>query len=189
MIQSDKPIMRRQRSLVFASMLLLLSFYSAKAQRNISVLNLEPITIQSGKEKLFYGAKIRYELSGQYFSVENGAKTEMKASNRIELGTGFKVEVGGNFQASIDKEYKPVSTNSENDFAVFPNSVKNKVTIQAPENIQRIRVIDINGVAQLEYKDVGQSVLDLDLSGMQTGFYVVEIITNSNVERRRIVKE
>jgi Secretion system C-terminal sorting domain len=189
MIQSDKPIMRRQRSLVFVSILLLLSFYSAKAQRNISALNLDPATIQFGREELFYSAKIRYELPGQYFSVENGAKAEMKAANRIELGTGFRVEAGGNFQASIDKEYKSSSTNSESGFAVFPNSVKNKVTIQAPENIQRIRVIDINGVAQLEYKDVGQSVLDLDLSGMQTGFYVVEIITNSKVERRRIVKE
>jgi hypothetical protein len=102
--------------------------------------------------------------------------------------------LGNGFIARIKEESTVLSTFNPteefNEIQVFPNPASDKLTINAPECIDiSIFVYDSNGRAVLIYElPVETGLVDLDVSYLKSGLYLVQIICkNSPVIARRIL--
>ncbi len=77
---------------------------------------------------------------------------------------------------------------SNNSFVVYPNPVKEILYIEnyLNRNIETIRVVDVSGKVVLEQKGNERSV---NLSNLNTGFYIVFITSEGKVSSQKIIKE
>lgn len=82
--------------------------------------------------------------------------------------------------------------NSEKTATVYPNPVKDELTISLEEAIQRLRILDVNGalVRTLTIADATQEEYQLPVGDLQTGVYLIEITnTQGIISHERFVKE
>jgi Secretion system C-terminal sorting domain len=125
--------------------------------------------------------------AGKTYSIEGYARANFKAGKRIELNPGFEVQSKGSFTATIEV-CKPSSINPSA-IDVFPNPTTGVLTINSPNNIiNSVRVTDMNALTKLEKWEVNVNALDLDLSDLKNGFYILEIIMGKNIQKVRIEK-
>jgi len=86
-----------------------------------------------------------------------------------------------------------IGTLSTNDFAksnfkLYPNPVKDQLNIVTPDNLEySITVTDING-KQL-YISNFSNYIKIDTSLFQTGFYIVSIFNQKNVQNFKLIKK
>lgn len=92
-------------------------------------------------------------------------------------------------------QQSPVSAEAismdESPVSVYPNPIRDFVNVTSTEFLNRleIRVFDVRGVP-LKYAVVsGQKQLQLDLSELPVGVYLLELTTNEHVDRVRVVKQ
>lgn len=82
----------------------------------------------------------------------------------------------------------PQSTLVANEFKVIPNPVNNVLNIQynSPNAIQSIRVSDINGRIILSSNGTSKT---FDVSGLQSGLYIVAVQTESGLLTKKFLKK
>ncbi|NBG67049.1 T9SS type A sorting domain-containing protein [Acidiluteibacter ferrifornacis] len=73
----------------------------------------------------------------------------------------------------------------ENSIQLYPNPVKDIITIKSTEKIQLVRIYTIDGKMQLE----SQNSPNIEISNFQSGLYLIEITTNRGVVTKRLIKE
>jgi hypothetical protein len=71
--------------------------------------------------------------------------------------------------------------------AIFPNPSTSKVIVSATYRISRISVFNSMGTAVLQHKVDNESIVELDLSSLPAGNYVVLILNESYIHSGKIV--
>jgi hypothetical protein len=71
-------------------------------------------------------------------------------------------------------------------FKIYPNPVKNMLTIEA-NNLNRVVIIDIYGKV-LHNKDVSSNSITIDMNRYQSGIYMLYLITDDSKRAIKIVK-
>lgn len=76
---------------------------------------------------------------------------------------------------------------------IYPNPFSEKLFLMINEqelnNISSIQILDSRGVDVLRLENVSQTIEELDLSHVNSGFYIVKVITTTNFEIHKIVKK
>ena len=76
-----------------------------------------------------------------------------------------------------------VSTIAQVDFDVYPNPTSNSIHIRCDYSVDAISIINLNGEAILT-----STMKSIDLSGITSGVYFVEVQTAKGIARKRIIK-
>ena len=77
-----------------------------------------------------------------------------------------------------------------NKIVIYPNPVLNTVTIKTSSSIEKLIVYDVLGKPVLEISDIDYSLeYDLDMSGLISGIYQLQIKTINGIETKKIVKQ
>ncbi|MEI6435853.1 MAG: T9SS type A sorting domain-containing protein, partial [Bacteroidota bacterium] len=100
-------------------------------------------------------------------------------------GTILKTTNGGTNSIAETKS-------SKSTFIIFPNPANNKITISnnrsVPEEIL-ISILDLKGDQLVQEKFQNQIQIELDLSKIANGMYLVKIQTNHGIEIKKLVIE
>lgn len=89
---------------------------------------------------------------------------------------------GNPYNFTVGLEEKSVL---ENSIQLYPNLVKDIITIKSTEKIQLVRIYTIDGKLQL----VSQNSPSIEISNFQSGLYLIQITTNRGVVTKRLIKE
>ncbi|OFX21053.1 MAG: hypothetical protein A2033_10530 [Bacteroidetes bacterium GWA2_31_9] len=80
--------------------------------------------------------------------------------------------------------------NNKSDLQVYPNPVINKITIENTSGIQTITLFNILGSKVMEVNPSIAKTIELDLSSLEKGIYMLNIIsTDNNSSSVRIIKQ
>lgn len=73
----------------------------------------------------------------------------------------------------------------------FPNPVKDVLFLKIAENenAQSIVIYDFTGTMRKKIKDINSSQIELNLSDLEKGIYLLEITTSTSIYKEKIVKE
>ena len=78
--------------------------------------------------------------------------------------------------------------NAKNDFVLYPNPVSDKLTVEATEAIDHIEVFNIAGAMVFSQKNCADKV-EINMTDLPVGTYVIRMTTQSATEVRRFVKK
>ncbi|HOZ86784.1 MAG TPA: T9SS type A sorting domain-containing protein, partial [Bacteroidia bacterium] len=108
-------------------------------------------------------------------------------SNLAAAGTedAFLVKLSGPLITSIQSRELTES------ISFFPNPVTNLLNLNTDSEIKhgRYSVINIDGKIMLENRDISGKDFKIDLSALQPGFYIVEILDEKYKARAKIIKD
>jgi Secretion system C-terminal sorting domain len=149
---------------------------------------LESQTIKLGEEVSYTTIVGIY--TGAAFIVESEGYAKLVAGKRIELNPGFKVLDGGRLLAIV-LEVNPVIADEPvtSLFAVFPNPTDGMLTITSQQNIDAVRLIDMNGFAVMEQTGINSTDFSMDISTAKPGLYILEIASGKVAEKVRLKKK
>jgi hypothetical protein len=111
--------------------------------------------------------------------LKNISAIELEMTNHPYI-----IEIG-NHPALSAIQYPDVSQTIN----LFPNPVKEKLTVYSGKNIQEIRIFDVSG--KLVFRQTGTSTQEavLDLSHLQSGIYILNLTgENNKIEKRKFIK-
>jgi hypothetical protein len=165
----------------------LLFTFMLKAQDCSTIVYLESQTVKSG-DLLSSSAGMIIDQPGKQFVVESNGNATLSAGRRIELYYGFKALTGSVLHAGI-VACDPGQPNKDN-VVVYPNPTDGVFSIKSSYKIDAVRLTDTNGATQLTKTDIGDTSVTLDISKLQPGYYLLEIIVGKSVsETVRIEKK
>ena len=72
----------------------------------------------------------------------------------------------------------------EGELILYPNPVSTVVTVESAETINEIKVYDVAGRMVMQM-DINNTMHDVNVSGLQEGFYIMQVHTDQSVEGRR----
>ncbi len=75
-----------------------------------------------------------------------------------------------------------------NSAKLFPNPAQNQLSIQSEEQIQSVVIYSVLGEQMIQTR-VSSNAINIDLSGLASGQYIVEIQNETGVEHQILVKE
>jgi len=76
----------------------------------------------------------------------------------------------------------------DSEFSIFPNPATDFVTVKlAYSENTIIRIMDTKGSEQSEFNTSGKASLLLDLSNLEAGIYIIQVITNSHTTSKQLV--
>ncbi len=70
---------------------------------------------------------------------------------------------------------------------IFPNPVRDKLHLESPSPITRVRILDGSGIARMETMSAGRRLV-VDLGDLPGGIYLLEVRTGNETLIRKIVK-
>ena len=82
------------------------------------------------------------------------------------------------------------SISSDNTCAIYPNPATNKISIATNNNLQgeiTICIFNMNGALLQQDKFQNQNLIELDVSTLAKGFYLVKIQTKKGIETKKLV--
>ncbi len=74
-----------------------------------------------------------------------------------------------------------------NDISLYPNPALNDLTISATEFIERVSVYSLSGQLVID-KKINTNEDTLDVSNLQSGMYLVQIMSNGKLETKKFIK-
>lgn len=117
-----------------------------------------------------------------------------------ENGQSFSAPVNGSYALKISQNgcidtsscytFTNVGTteNSNAEFSVFPNPVSDFLTLEFPYSQNAlIRIIDLKGNEYAHFKNENKTSVQLDLSDLEKGVYVIQVITETQSYSKQIV--
>jgi hypothetical protein len=141
---------------------------------NVTSVNMVPPTIATGAGIFDSFAEDRSEI---YLFVPEGT-TAAYATDIDAEWTGFKSVTETGF-ASISQ------TTDQTDLTLYPNPAQNRLFITTTASIEMITIVDLHGAV---VSTIPGSQTQLDVSHLNTGVYVVHILTNQGIIERKMVK-
>lgn len=122
-------------------------------------------------DTLYYGW-VRLEIST---GSSNGGSSEV---------TVMEYALSKSLQSGIfDNHYRKA-------IAVYPNPVKSDLNIDLPENINsgNITIIDLNGAIRRTIRISNSGFQTIHMSDLETGFYMIRVVSENNMYYSRIIK-
>jgi hypothetical protein len=101
-----------------------------------------------------------------------------------KYGTILKTTNGGGFPTAVE------NVSQESTFTVYPNPATNKISITTKSNLQgetTICIFNMNGAILQQEKFQSQSLIEMDVSAMAKGIYLLQIQTKAGVENKKLV--
>ena len=101
-----------------------------------------------------------------------------------DYGTILKTTNGGGFPTAVKNE------SQESTFTVYPNPATNKISIAIKSNLQgetTICIFNMNGAILQQEKFQSQNLIEMDVSAMAKGIYLIQIQTKAGVENKKLV--
>ena len=80
-----------------------------------------------------------------------------------------------------------LENNSQSELRIYPNPVKNNLTLVGIKVNSRIVVLDLTGKVVFS-KNIDSNNAQLDMSSLLKGMYLIQIIQRQNVSSFRMVK-
>jgi hypothetical protein len=100
------------------------------------------------------------------------------SNNAVNPGISYQI---------TDEMVRPVDGSvNQSSLAVYPNPTKDLLHIATDEKVIRCMVFNISGQVMAEYTGSDASI---DISRLNQGLYLVQIETEENVYRRKVIKE
>jgi hypothetical protein len=99
-------------------------------------------------------------------------------------GIILKTTNGGGFPTVVDNVLQ------ESSFTVYPNPATNKISIATKSNLQgetTICIFNMNGAILQHEKFQSQNLIEMDVSAMAKGIYLLKIQTKAGVESKKLV--
>ena len=81
-----------------------------------------------------------------------------------------------------------VGENSGNTMTLYPNPVKDKLTVEAKEAINKVEIYNLVGTLVYSQKNCASKV-EITTAELQSGIYFIRLMTKNAAETRRFVKE
>ncbi|NUY81755.1 T9SS type A sorting domain-containing protein [Flavobacterium sp. MAH-1] len=81
-----------------------------------------------------------------------------------------------------------VADEQKKTFSVFPNPTQGLVSILASKELSHVEVLDISGKKIRDF-EVSGMMADLDISGLQSGTYLVKVTANGTSETVKVIKQ
>ena len=126
----------------------------------------------------------RYRYFVDYFSVHQpAAETELDYKSPYELLVATILSA-----QCTDKRVNMITP----DFSIYPNPATNKISIETKSNLQgetTICIFNMNGALLQQEKFQSQNLIELDVSALAKGFYLIKIQTNKGIETKKLVVE
>ncbi|MFY0687226.1 MAG: discoidin domain-containing protein [Cyclobacteriaceae bacterium] len=147
---------------------------------------------ESGVEYLTYEVRNTNEsVVNAYIPITNkGVGLDFKRSSipgaatiTIEATDPFGAKADASFEVVIDNDLLKVAE-KQNDHVVYPNPVKNILTIEGP-NIDQLRLYDLQGQLLIETNNSNQ----MDLERINPGFYLLKLKYQNRFHAIKIIKE
>jgi len=92
-------------------------------------------------------------------------------------------------QAIYDNYLLSVVAESSLEFTVYPNPVRNRLTIMCGSDVASDARVELyNALGQLVYQAVFSQSNEIDCSNFTNGFYFVKVIANGNSTTKKIIK-
>jgi len=154
-------------------------------------VRLETARITFGQEVAHTATGTIALAPGKKFAIAKKGNVRLEAGKRIELNPGFSVETGGNFTGmiiSVDQVSPGQPQVSKPGLTLYPNPSPRWVNIQSPHVISTVKIRDITGLVVSTQDHVGSTALTLDISSLQKGNYLLEVISTEDVQKIRIEK-
>jgi len=138
-----------------------------------------------------YGAGIYWSSNnGNSWTAVNTGLTDFYVNALVIIGdTIFAgTDSSGVWKRSINNITGIDETNNnENNIAVYPNPAKDKLTIKSLQK-STIEILNIQGQIILQ-QQIQQGKIDINISGLAKGVYILRLSSNDKTEVTRIVKE
>jgi photosystem II stability/assembly factor-like uncharacterized protein len=99
-------------------------------------------------------------------------------------GTILKTTNGGAFPTAVEK------VSLESTFTIYPNPATNKISIATNSNLQgetTICIYNMNGALLQQNKFQSQNMIEMDVSALVKGIYLIEIQTKKGIETKKLV--
>jgi hypothetical protein len=135
--------------------------------------------------------------------LQSGSRVSMRAGSSIQLLPGFRASAGSTFTAYINtcsvvplnaqlrtyNELNPsvqnrlrVEDSDEAIFKVYPNPTANTLNVKHPANSKILILYDVMGKQILQKTTSGSSLTELDLKGLPSGVYML------NIDGKKIIR-
>lgn len=121
--------------------------------------------------------------NGRISKVFSFSVTDVVAINNI----GNKLNLNGS-EVDIDFIISATQQHKINGLKWYPNPIKDKLVIQAKENIDEIKVFDLSGKL-LNALLINKNFTEIDFSYLQKGMYILEIRSNDTINFEKIIKQ
>ncbi|MBO6518347.1 MAG: S8 family peptidase [Bacteroidia bacterium] len=90
----------------------------------------------------------------------------------------------------ISQELTSTSSNPTlNGLTAYPVPFKNNLTLTSSEPISLVRILTLDGREVLEFSFVNETKVDLDVSPISSGMYIVEVESNNLIQKLKILKQ
>ncbi len=133
-------------------------------------------TIDGGKTWESFSSESGY-LSSVFFTDANTGY--VGAGNAI-----LKTTNGGEFPTVVK------NVTQESTFTVYPNPATNKISIENKSNQQgktTLCIFNMNGAVLQQDKFQSQNLIEMDVSAISKGIYLLQIQTNKGIETKKLV--
>lgn len=188
-IAMDQIRRRTARANIYLSVLMSLLLLSLRsmAQDCGEVYYLSSETVKAGQQVVYTSGGMILCPEGKQFVVEKDGYATLTAGGRIELYAGFEVRDGGGLTALV--EGCGASDPGESPLNVFPNPTDGELHVESKNKINTIRLMDMNGLTLIEQKEVNSTTFVLDLSKLDPGIYILEVVDDKTAEKVRVERK
>lgn len=189
-VAMDKIIRKRARRNVYVSVLMSLLLLSLRsmAQDCEEAYYLSSETIVAGQQAVYTSGGTIFCPEGKQFVVEKDGYATLTAGGRIELNAGFEVHAGGGLVALVEG-CGGAGDPDESPFNVFPNPTDGELHVESKNKINTIRLMDMNGITLIEQKEINNTSYTLDLSKVDPGIYILEVVDDKTAEKVRVERK
>lgn len=185
----DRIKRKTARANIYLSVLMSLLLVSLRsmAQDCEEAYYLSSETIAAGQQVVYTSGGAIFCPEGKQFIVEKDGYATLTAGGRIELNAGFEVHAGGGLIALV--EGCGAGDPGESPFSVFPNPTDGELHVESKNKINTIRLMDLNGLTLIEQKEINSTSFVLDLSKVDPGIYILEVIDDKTAEKVRVERK
>ncbi len=134
-------------------------------------------------------APSQFKETSRHFSMRN-----INWLRDIQLATHQgNLAIGCNNQSEVNAGCLDVgleSISSDNIYNFYPNPATNKISIETKSKLQgiiTIRIFNMNGALLQQEKFQSQNRIEMDVSSMAKGIYLVKIQTEKEIESKKLV--
>ncbi len=175
-------------------------------------VNLANFSAECNNTQVLFAWTSLLEVNNAYYTLEKSEDLMVwKEVIRIEGAGNSNITNEYNFALSLDhltqdekyfrllqtdfdgntKIYSPLSINCSSnhypELLIYPNPTADFITIQTPDEIDRIEIVDINGMV-VRFADILGNVTRLDLYNLATGIYTIRTYGDNGINIYKIIK-
>ncbi len=95
-----------------------------------------------------------------------------------------------NYSAPYHYYYSKITDNNKNQFKIYPNPAKKKLTLILEENntVNSISITDISGKIVYETTNIN-NIIEIDLQGISSGMYMIRLSDKGKISTKTFIKE